>query len=123
METNGFATTLAGAAAGVTSTVTCFPLEVLRTRLACSDQYRNLAHAAVSIVRAEGAGALFGGLGPSLAGVIPYAGANLGMYDGMRWAYTRATGEERVPKLAALLIGAVAGMHCVGGCAYVACGC
>ena len=109
-ETNGLATTLAGAAAGVTSTVTCFPLEVLRTRLACSSEYRNLVHAAVDISRKEGPRAFFGGLGPSLAGVIPYAGANLGMYDGMRWAYTRATGEERVPKEAALIIGAVAGV-------------
>ena len=104
------ATTLAGAAAGVTSTITCFPLEVLRTRLACSSQYRSLVHAAVDIARTEGPKAFFGGLGPSLAGVIPYAGANLGMYDGMRWAYTRATGEERVPKTAALVIGAVAGV-------------
>ncbi len=110
METNGLSTTLAGAAAGVTSTITCFPLEVLRTRLACSSQYRSLVHAAVDIARTEGPKAFFGGLGPSLAGVIPYAGANLGMYDGMRWAYTRATGEERVPKTAALVIGAVAGV-------------
>ena len=110
LETNGFATTLAGAAGGVTSTVTCFPLEVLRTRLACSSEYRSLVHAAVDIARKEGPRAFFGGLGPSLAGVIPYAGANLGMYDGLRWAYTRTTGEERVPKTAALVIGAVAGV-------------
>jgi hypothetical protein len=110
METSGLATTLAGAAAGVTSTITCFPLEVLRTRLAVSSQYKNLVHAAVSIVRQEGPKALYGGLGPSLAGVIPYAGANLGMYDGLRWAYCRSTGEERVPKAAALLIGALAGV-------------
>ena len=109
-ETNGLATTLAGAAAGVTSTVTCFPLEVLRTRLACSAEYKNLVHAAVDIARREGPRAFFGGLGPSLAGVIPYAGANLGMYDGMRWAYTRVSGQERVPKTAALVIGAVAGV-------------
>jgi hypothetical protein len=110
LETNGLATTLAGAAAGVTSTITCFPLEVLRTRLACSDAYRNVVHAAVSIVRTEGPRALYGGLGPSLAGVIPYAGANLGMYDGLRWAYCRSTGEERVPKVVALLIGSLAGV-------------
>jgi hypothetical protein len=110
VETSGLATTLAGAAAGVTSTITCFPLEVLRTRLAVSSQYRNIVHAAVSIVRTEGPKALYGGLGPSLAGVIPYAGANLGMYDGLRWAYCRSTGEERVPKIAALLIGSLAGV-------------
>ncbi len=110
LETSGLATTLAGAAAGVTSTITCFPLEVLRTRLACSDAYNNVVHAAVSIVRTEGPRALYGGLGPSLAGVIPYAGANLGMYDGLRWAYCRSTGEERVPKVVALLIGSLAGV-------------
>ncbi len=106
----GWASTLCGAAAGVTSTVTCFPLEVLRTRLACSDQYRNLVHAAAVISRTEGPGALFGGLGPSLAGVIPYAGANLGMYDALRFTYSKVTGQEKVPKLAALCIGSVAGV-------------
>lgn len=32
---------VAGSLAGVTSTVTCFPLEVLRTRLAVSTEVRN----------------------------------------------------------------------------------
>lgn len=101
VEAGGVATTVAGAAAGVTSTVTCFPLEVLRTRLACAPPgtYSGLGGALAAIVRAEGPAALFGGLGPSLAGVIPYAGANLGMYDGLRWAYCRVTGAERVPKV------------------------
>ena len=108
--TPGWASAVCGAAAGVTSTITCFPLEVLRTRLACSDQYRNLVHAAAVIVKNEGPKALFGGLGPSLAGVIPYAGCNLGMYDALRYAYSKSTGQERVPKLAALCIGSVAGV-------------
>ena len=112
VEAGGAATTLAGAAAGVTATVTCFPLEVLRTRLACAPPgtYSNLVQAGYAITKAEGIGALYGGLAPSLAGVIPYAGANLGMYDGLRWAYTRATSAERVPPHIALVIGSVAGV-------------
>ena len=108
----GWASTLCGAAAGVTSTITCFPLEVLRTRLCCSEAgaYHNMFDALSSIVRKEGPRALFGGLGPSVAGVVPYAGINLGMYDALRLAYTKTTGEERVPKTAALVIGALSGV-------------
>lgn len=103
---------MAGSAAGVTSTITCFPLEVLRTRLACAEpgKYANIIAAAVSIVRVEGLKALYGGLGPSLMGVIPYAGINLGSYDGLRYAYTRVTKETKVPKSAALVFGALAGV-------------
>ena len=55
--------------AGVTSTVTCFPLEVVRTRLACSSEYGNMFQAVSVIARKEGLGAFYGGLGPSVVGV------------------------------------------------------
>ncbi len=99
----------AGALAGVTSTVLCHPMETLQTRLAVG-AYKGVGDALVSICAKEGPKALFGGLGPSIVGIIPYAGFNLGAYDGMRWAYTRATGNEHVPKSAALAFGALAGV-------------
>ena len=47
---------------------------MLRTRLACSTEYKNAFQAAVMIAQKEGFRAFYGGLGPSLVGVIPYAG-------------------------------------------------
>ena len=99
----------AGALAGVTSTVICHPLETLQTRLAVG-AYKGVGDCLSAIVAKEGPKALFGGLGPSLVGIIPYSGFNLGAYDGMRWAYTRATGREHVPKGVALCFGALAGV-------------
>lgn len=99
----------AGALAGVTSTVICHPLETLQTRLAVG-AYKGVGDALTSIVAKEGPKALFGGLGPSIVGIIPYSGFNLGAYDGMRWAYTRVTGQERIPKGTALVMGAFAGV-------------
>lgn len=110
--TPGWASTVCGSLAGVTSTITCFPLEVLRTRLACAapGTYSNMFSAGAKIIAAEGPLSLWAGLGPSLAGVIPYAGVNLGLYDALRSVYTKATGNERVPKTAALYIGSLAGV-------------
>jgi hypothetical protein len=99
----------AGAAAGVTSTVLCHPLETLQTRLAVG-AYKNVGDALASIIRKEGPKALFGGLGPSVVGIIPYSGINMAAYDGMRWAYTTSTKQEKVPKGLALAMGALAGV-------------
>lgn len=45
-----------------------------------------------------------------MVGVIPYAGCNLGMYDGLRWLYQNTTGNEKVPNYVSLCIGSVAGV-------------
>ena len=39
-----------------------------------------------------------------------YAAVNLGLYDSMRAAYTRITGEERCPVEMALVFGALSGV-------------
>jgi solute carrier family 25 (mitochondrial phosphate transporter), member 23/24/25/41 len=98
----------AGSLSGVVSTVATHPMETLQTRLAVSAAYKSAGDAMLSIMAKEGPLALFGGLGPSLIGIIPYAGLNLGFYDGMRTLYTKQTGKP-VPKTASLVFGALAG--------------
>jgi hypothetical protein len=100
---------VAGAAAGVTSTVMCHPLETVQTRLAVG-AYKGIGDCVASILRAGGPKALFAGLGPSVVGIIPYSGINLGAYDALRWAYMRSTKTERVPNGVALALGALAGV-------------
>ena len=75
----------------MTSTIACFPLEVLRTRLACSTEYKSMVDASLKIFKAEGPRAFYNGVTPSLIGVIPYAAVNLGMYDGLRALYLKNT--------------------------------
>ncbi len=109
LELPAWGSSVAGSLAGVTSTVVTHPLETLQTRLAVSSAYKSVGQAFVSIVRTEGPKALFGGMVPSLVGIIPYAGLNLGCYDGLRALYTKQTKADKVPKTVALVFGAVAG--------------
>ncbi|MQL94885.1 hypothetical protein Taro_027545 [Colocasia esculenta] len=101
---------VAGALAGVSSTLVTYPLELLKTRLTIQrDVYDNLLHAFVKIVSEEGPAELYRGLIPSVIGVIPYAASNYFAYDMLRKAYKKAFKEEEIGNIATLLIGSAAG--------------
>ncbi|MCL7051214.1 hypothetical protein MKW94_009937 [Papaver nudicaule] len=101
---------IAGACAGVSSTLCTYPLELVKTRLTVQrDVYNNLLHAFVKIVRDEGFGELYRGLTPSLIGVIPYAAANYCAYDMLRKGYRKVFKKEEISNIATLLIGSAAG--------------
>ena len=74
---------LAGAFAGATSCVAIYPLEVAKTRLAVATPgtYDGIAHCMRMTVRAEGAGALYKGLGASLFGIMPFSAVDLALYN------------------------------------------
>ncbi|KAI3996209.1 hypothetical protein MKX01_005312 [Papaver californicum] len=101
---------IAGACAGVSSTLCTYPLELVKTRLTVQrDVYNNLLHAFVKIVQEEGVGELYRGLTPSLIGVIPYAAANYCAYDMLRKGYRKVFKKEEISNIATLLIGSAAG--------------
>lgn len=104
------ASLIAGACAGVSSTLITYPLELLKTRLTIQgDMYKGLLDAFVKIVREEGPAELYRGLAPSLIGVIPYAAANYFAYDSLRKAYRRVWKKEHIGNMETLLIGSAAG--------------
>ncbi|KAM0911585.1 hypothetical protein ACQ4PT_013363 [Festuca glaucescens] len=101
---------VAGALAGVASTLCTYPMELVKTRLTIEkDVYDNLLHAFVKIVRDEGPGELYRGLEPSVIGVVPYAAANFYAYETLRGFYQRVSGKEEVGNVPTLLIGSAAG--------------
>ncbi|KAG6483239.1 adenine nucleotide transporter BT1, chloroplastic/mitochondrial-like [Zingiber officinale] len=101
---------VAGAFAGVSSTLCTYPLELLKTRLTIQrDVYDNLLHAFVKIVREEGPAELFRGLTPSLIGVVPYAATNFYAYDSLKKLYRKTFKKEEIGNIATLLIGSAAG--------------
>ncbi|XP_002973709.2 adenine nucleotide transporter BT1, chloroplastic/mitochondrial [Selaginella moellendorffii] len=103
--------TIAGAAAGVCSTVLTYPLELLKTRLTVQrGVYDNLLHAFLKIVQDEGPLELYRGLVPSVIGIIPYCGINYLAYESLKKGYRRLAKEDRVGHLATLLIGSAAGV-------------
>ncbi|KAG0562530.1 hypothetical protein KC19_9G153700 [Ceratodon purpureus] len=101
---------IAGATAGVSSTITMYPLELLKTRLTVEHgMYNNLLHAFVKIVKEEGPMELYRGLLPSLIGVIPYAAINYCSYDTLRKTYRRLAKREDIGNIETLLMGSIAG--------------
>ena len=132
------ASLVAGACAGVSSTLCTYPLELLKTRLTVEviiDQnkklcfclqykcyskfngglflqrgvYSGLFDAFLKILIEEGPAELYRGLTPSLIGVIPYAATNYFAYDTLRKAYRKIFKQEKIGNIETLLIGSAAG--------------
>lgn len=101
---------IAGACAGVSSTMLTYPLELVKTRLTIQrDVYNGIVDAFVKILREEGVSELYRGLAPSLIGVIPYAATNYCAYDTLRKAYRKVFKQEKIGNIETLLIGSLAG--------------
>ncbi|KAJ4826574.1 hypothetical protein Tsubulata_108524, partial [Turnera subulata] len=101
---------VAGACAGVSSTICTYPLELIKTRLTIQrDAYNGLLDAFLKILREEGPAELYRGLVPSLIGVIPYAATNYFAYDTLRKAYRKIFKQEKIGNIETLLIGSAAG--------------
>ncbi|CAO2820735.1 unnamed protein product [Amaranthus hypochondriacus] len=101
---------IAGACAGVSSTILTYPLELVKTRLTIQrDVYNGIVDAFVKIIREEGVSELYRGLAPSLIGVIPYAATNYCAYDTLRKAYRKFFKQERIGNIETLMIGSLAG--------------
>mmetsp|Transcript_55695 Transcript_55695/g.176761 ORF Transcript_55695/g.176761 Transcript_55695/m.176761 type:complete len:578 (-) Transcript_55695:67-1800(-) len=84
----------AGSLTGMANTTLLYPLEVVGSRLTVKKGvYKSIPDAFKRIIKEEGVGELYAGLGPSLAGIIPYAGITFGMYEILREYYKKATGE------------------------------
>ncbi|KAL3776192.1 hypothetical protein ACHAW5_008555 [Stephanodiscus triporus] len=66
---------LAGAVAGTTACVACYPLDLVRTRLTTQldgrEAYRGITDALTKIVSNEGVSGLYSGLGPTLMVAVP----------------------------------------------------
>ncbi|KAJ8647523.1 hypothetical protein MRB53_000546 [Persea americana] len=72
---------VAGACAGMTSTLVTYPLDVLRLRLAVEPGSRTMSQVALAMLREEGIASFYSGLGPSLIGIAPYIAVNFCIFD------------------------------------------
>ncbi|XP_057769456.1 probable mitochondrial adenine nucleotide transporter BTL1 isoform X2 [Salvia miltiorrhiza] len=99
---------VAGAAAGIVSTLACHPLEVLKDRLTVSpDIYPNLSIAVRKIYSEGGIGGLYSGLSPTLIGMLPYSTCYYFMYETMKKSYCLAKKKDSLSRAEMLLIGAL----------------
>ena len=59
-----------------------YPLDLVRSRLMMSGgNYKGIADCMSKTVRAEGWSGLYAGMGPTVAGIVPYQGINFMCYD------------------------------------------
>ncbi|WIA10639.1 hypothetical protein OEZ85_010820 [Tetradesmus obliquus] len=74
---------VAGALAGITATLVCFPLDVLRTRLMApwGHKYGGPLRTLQGMARFEGLGALYAGCVPAVIGMAPSGAVFYGVYD------------------------------------------
>lgn len=87
--------TAAGLAGGA-SNIVLYPLEVVRSRLTVDStgMYKGVGDAFQKIVRSEGVPALYKGVGPSVAAILPEAAIVYGLFDILKKSYTRISGKE-----------------------------
>ncbi|XP_057968610.1 probable mitochondrial adenine nucleotide transporter BTL1 [Malania oleifera] len=101
---------VAGAAAGVVSTLACHPLEVLKDRLTVNPEaYPSIGISLRKIYKDGGVRALYAGISPTLIGMLPYSTCFYFMYETMKKSYCLAKKKESLNRAEMLLVGALAG--------------
>ncbi|RHZ47452.1 hypothetical protein CDV55_100855 [Aspergillus turcosus] len=111
---------LCGGAAGITSVIVTYPLDIVRTRLSIqsasfaalgqrSEQLPGMFTTMVLIYKNEGGFvALYRGILPTVAGVAPYVGLNFMTYESVR-KYLTPEGDKNPSPWRKLLAGAISG--------------
>ncbi|KAK9282563.1 hypothetical protein L1049_005484 [Liquidambar formosana] len=101
---------VAGAAAGVVSTLVCHPLEVLKDRLTVNaEAYPSISIAVSKIYKDGGIGGLYAGLSPTLIGMLPYSTCYYFMYDTIKKSYCLVKKKKSLNRVEMLLLGALSG--------------
>ncbi len=104
----------------------CVRLGVRVTDMCFRRSYSGIVHAMRTIVQREGGvRTLYSGLGPTLLGIVPYAGINFFVYEKQKalWIAWNDKRDVEIPALHRLVFGAVAGAIgqtvCVCACVCV----
>jgi hypothetical protein len=99
-----------GSAAGAVSVVFTYPLDLMRARMAVEHVNQGgLYSAFVRYLKKDGWRGLFRGMGPSLWGILPYAGINFSTYETLRALTATYYGDNSVPVPVKLICGGLAG--------------
>ncbi|KAM4121432.1 hypothetical protein ACB094_01G005500 [Castanea mollissima] len=116
---------LAGSAAGGTAVLCTYPLDLARTKLAyqvtdsrgsfnygmksnhAQPAYNGIKDVLRSIYKEGGVRGLYRGVGPTLTGILPYAGLKFYIYEELKW---RVPEEHQTSIMMRLSCGALAGL-------------
>ncbi|KAI4337698.1 hypothetical protein L6164_016082 [Bauhinia variegata] len=101
-ETTHFERFIAGAAAGITATVICLPLDTIRTKLVApgGEALGGVIGAFRYMIQTEGFFSLYKGLAPSILSMAPSGAVFYGVYDILKTAYLHSPeGKKRIQNL------------------------
>ncbi|RDX96764.1 putative mitochondrial adenine nucleotide transporter BTL3 [Mucuna pruriens] len=101
-ETTHFERFIAGAAAGITATIICLPLDTIRTKLVApgGEALGGVIGAFQYMIRTEGFFSLYKGLVPSIISMAPSGAVFYGVYDILKSAYMHSPeGMKRIQNM------------------------
>lgn len=101
-ETTNSERFIAGAAAGITATVLCLPLDTIRTKMVApgGEALGGVIGAFQHVIQTEGFFSLYKGLVPSILSMAPSAAVFYGVYDMLKSAYLHSPeGRKRIENL------------------------
>ncbi|GMN45331.1 hypothetical protein TIFTF001_014522 [Ficus carica] len=101
-ETTNFERFIAGAAAGITATVLCLPLDTIRTKLVApgGEALGGVIGAFRYMIKTEGFLSLYKGLVPSILSMAPSGAVFYGVYDILKSAYLHSPeGRRRIQNM------------------------
>ncbi|PON61549.1 Mitochondrial carrier protein [Parasponia andersonii] len=101
-ETTNFERFIAGAAAGMTATILCLPLDTIRTKIVApgGEALGGVIGAFRHMIQTEGFFALYKGLVPSILSMAPSGAVFYGVYDILKSAYLHSPkGRKRIQSM------------------------
>ncbi|KAL4081688.1 mitochondrial carrier domain-containing protein [Scleroderma yunnanense] len=110
-DISGSSRFLSGGIGGITSQLSIYPIETLKTQMMSStgDQRRSLVEAMRRVYKLGGMRAFYRGLNIGLVGVFPYSAIDMSTFEALKLAYMKSTGKDEPGVLAVLAFGSVSG--------------
>jgi len=109
-DISGVSRFLSGGIGGITSQLSIYPVETLKTQMMSSTgQRRGLLEAARKVWALGGTRAFYRGLTIGLIGVFPYSAIDMSTFEALKLAYLRSTGKDEPGMLALLAFGSISG--------------
>jgi len=110
-DISGISRFLSGGMGGISSQLSIYPVETLKTQMMSSTglQKRTLVAAARHLWAIGGIHAYYRGLSIGLVGVFPYSAIDMSTFEALKLAYQRSTGTQEPSVLALLAFGSISG--------------
>lgn len=105
---------MCGALAGAFATVTTYPLDTIRMRMAVDPTVRSMGQTIAVLLKEGGVKSFYRGVVPTLAGIAPYMAIELATYDLVKQKFPQ---EQRTKPHTGFLCGNIAAL-CASLCCY-----